>query len=43
MSLTEEEIFKIRWWQIRALKEKYPNDQEFGAKVRELINKTNYK
>ena len=35
-----EEIFKVRWWQVQALKETYPNDQELGAKVRELVNNT---
>ena len=33
-------IEKVRWLQVRELKNKYPNDQEFGAKVRELVNKT---
>ena len=33
-------IEKVRWLQVRQLKNKYPNDQEFGAKVRELVNKT---
>jgi len=31
---------KLRWLQVRELKEKYPNDQEFGAEVRKLVNKT---
>ena len=33
-------LAQIRWLQIKELKIKYPNDQEFGAKVRELVNKT---
>jgi len=33
-------IEKVRWLQVRELKNKYPNNQEFGAKVRELVNKT---
>ena len=33
-------IEKVRSIQIRELKNKYPNDQEYGAKVRELVNKT---
>ena len=35
----ETAIPKLRWWQVQALAEKYPNDQEFGAEVRKLINK----
>ena len=38
--LTWRSIADVRWLQIRELKHKYPNDQEFGAKVRELVNKT---
>ncbi len=38
----EETIIpKLRWLQVKTLKEQYPNDQEFGAKVRELVNNTN--
>ena len=33
-------IAKLRWLQVKTLHERYPNDQEFGGKVRELINKT---
>jgi len=33
-------IEKIRWLQVKELKIKYPNDQEFGAEVRKLVNKT---
>tara|TARA_Y100001938_G_C7888182_1_gene328474 strand:- start:526 stop:663 length:138 start_codon:yes stop_codon:yes gene_type:complete len=40
MRLPEEEIFKIRWWQVQALKEQLPNDQDLGAKIRELVNNT---
>ena len=35
----ENAIPKLRWWQVQALAEKYPNNQEFGAEVRKLINK----
>ena len=35
----ETAIPKLRWWQVQALAEKYPNNQEFGAEVRKLINK----
>ena len=35
----ETAIPKLRWWQVQALAEKYPNDQEFGAEVRKLIKK----
>ena len=34
-----ETITKLRWLQVNELAIKYPNDQEFGAQVRELINK----
>lgn len=37
---TWRSIMQVRWLQVRELKNKYPNDQEFGAKVRELVNKT---
>lgn len=36
----EVAIPKLRWLQVKTLKEQYPNDQEFGAKVRELVNNT---
>ena len=42
MNLTQEDcetISKLRWLQVNELAIKYSNDQEFGAKVRELINK----
>ena len=35
----ETAIPKLRWWQVQALAEKYPNDQEFGAEVRKLLKK----
>jgi len=35
----ETAIPKLRWLQVTELAVKYPNDQEFGAKVRELIKK----
>lgn len=28
----------IRWLQIKELKLKFPNDQDFGEKVRQIIN-----
>jgi len=34
-------ITKLRWLQVKTLHEQYPNDQELGAKVRELIKNTN--
>ena len=42
MNLTQEDydtLTKLRWLQVNELAIKYPNDQEFGAKVRKLINK----
>jgi len=35
----ETAIPKLRWWQVQALAEKFPNNQEFGAEVRKLVNK----
>ncbi len=32
-------IPKLRWLQVTELAVKYPNNQEFGAEVRKLINK----
>ena len=40
--LTEQDyetITKLRWLQVNELAIKYPNDQEFGAEIRKLINK----
>ena len=34
-------IPKLRWLQVKTLKEQYPNDADLGAKVRELVNNTN--
>jgi len=34
-----ETITRLRWLQVNELAIKYSNDQEFGEKVRELINK----
>ncbi len=34
-------ITKLRWLQVNELAINYPNDQELGAKVRELIKNTN--
>jgi len=44
MNLTQKDydtLAKLRWLQIKTLKEQYPNNQELGAKVRELVNNTN--
>ena len=35
----ETAIPKLRWLQVTELAIKYPNNQEFGAEVRKLINK----
>ncbi len=35
----ETAIPKLRWLQVTELAKKYGNDQELGAKVRELTNK----
>ena len=37
----ETAIPKLRWLQVKTLKEQYPNDADLGAKVRELVNNTN--
>ncbi len=29
----------LRWLQVRELRKKYPNDQDFGAEVAKLIKK----
>ncbi len=34
----ETAIPKLRWLQVKTLHEQYPNDQEFGEKVRELTD-----
>ena len=31
---------KLRWWQVQALADKYPNNQELGAHVRQLVSNT---
>mgnify|MGYP005727468235 CR=1 FL=1 len=36
----EVTIPKLRWLQVKTLKEQYPNDAELGAKVRALVNNT---
>ena len=36
----EVTIPKLRWLQVKTLKEQYPNDADLGAKVRELVNNT---
>ena len=33
-------IEKVRWLQTRELAEKYPNDADLGARVRQLVAKT---
>jgi len=35
----ETAIPKLRWWQVQALAADCPNDQDLGAKVRELVKK----
>tara|TARA_Y100000389_G_C16986638_1_gene282872 strand:+ start:78 stop:236 length:159 start_codon:yes stop_codon:yes gene_type:complete len=35
----ETAIPKLRWWQVQALASDCPNDQDLGAKVRELVKK----
>ena len=43
MNLTQvdyDTLTKLRWLQVNELAIKYPNDQELGAKVRELIKNT---
>ena len=36
----EVAIPKLRWLQVKTLKEQYPNNADLGAKVRELVNNT---
>ena len=38
--MTWRSIAQIRWLQVTELKRKYPNDQQFGAEVSKLVNKT---
>jgi len=33
-------IPKLRWLQVKTLKEQYPNDADLGAAVRKLVNNT---
>ena len=44
MTTMNEEVWrsieKVRWLQVRELANKYPNDAELGAAVKELIRKT---
>jgi hypothetical protein len=35
----EEKIAKLRWLQVKELRIKYPNDQDFGHEVAKLIMK----
>ena len=37
---TDTAIPKLRWLQVTELAKKYSNDQEFGAEVRKLTNKS---
>jgi hypothetical protein len=37
----EEKIAKLRWLQVKELRIKYPNDQDFGHEVAKLIMKQN--
>ena len=40
----KERIANLRWLQVRELRKKYPNDQDFGHEVAKLIeNLINYK
>ena len=36
----QNKLAQLRWLQVTELKQKYPNDQEFGAEVRKLVNST---
>ena len=36
----KNKLAQLRWLQVTELKIKYPNDQEFGAEVRKLVNNT---
>ena len=36
---THLQIAALRWLQVRELRKKYPNDQDFGAEVAKLIMK----
>ena len=36
----EEALMKLRWWQVQSLTDKYPNDQELGTHVRQIVNNT---
>tara|TARA_R100001510_G_scaffold39425_1_gene35898 strand:- start:305 stop:448 length:144 start_codon:yes stop_codon:yes gene_type:complete len=36
----KNKLAQLRWLQVKELKIKYPNDQEFGAEVRKLVNNT---
>ena len=38
--MTWRSIAQIRWLQVTELKIKYPNNEQFGAEVRKLVNKT---
>ena len=35
----KERIANLRWLQVRELRKKYPNDQDFGHEVAKLIMK----
>ena len=36
----EVTIPKLRWLQVKTLKDQYPNDADLGAAVRKLVNDT---
>ncbi len=38
--LEYDTLAKLRWLQVTELAKKYGNDQEFGAEVRKLTNKS---
>ena len=40
-TLEEDVLVKLRWLQVKTLKEQYPNDADLGAEVRKLVNNTN--
>ena len=39
-TLEEDVLVKLRWLQVKTLKEQYPNDADLGAEVRKLVNNT---
>ncbi len=39
INLDNLQIAALRWLQVQELRNKYPNDQDFGAEVAKLIKK----